>query len=368
MGVSMRGSEIGSGSLFSYVDLEARVPQGHALRTIRVVVNEALARLNDDFEAIYVPTGRPSIPPEQLLRALLLQAFYSVRSERQLMEQLDYNLLFRWFVGLGVDDAVWDVTVFTKNRDRLLGGEIAAKFFVAVLADARVKGLLSDEHFSVDGTLIQAWASLKSFRPKNGSGAPPAPGRNGERDFHGEKRSNETHRSTTDADARLFRKGDGQASRLCFIGHLLMENRNGFAVDAELTRASGAAERRAAIAMAEALPAGHKTLGADKGYDARDFVMELRELGITPHVAQNAYETETARRRSAIDGRTTRHDGYALSQKKRKRIEEIFGWLKTVAGLRQTRFRGLARVHMAFTFALAAYNLIRLPKLLATSA
>jgi IS4 transposase len=258
--------------------------------------------------------------------------------------------------------------VFTKNRDRLLGGEIAAKFFAAVLDDGRVKGLLSDEHFSVDGTLIEAWASLKSFRAKDGSGEPPAPGRNGERDFHGERRSNETHRSTTDDDARLYRKGDGQASRLCFMGHVLMENRNGLAVDAALTRAAGSAERLAALAMAEALPAGHKTLGADKAYDTRDFVMELRELGITPHVAQNAYETATARRRSAIDGRTTRHDGYALSQQKRKRIEEIFGWLKTVGGLRQTRFSGLERVRMAFTFALAAYNLIRLPKLLGAAA
>ena len=258
--------------------------------------------------------------------------------------------------------------MFTKNRDRLLGGEIANKFFGAILDDARIEGLLSDEHFSVDGTLIQAWASMKSFRPKDGSGEPPAQGRNGERDFKGEKRSNETHRSTTDDDARLFRKGDGQASRLCFIGHVLMENRNGLAVDAELTRAANSAERLAALAMAENLVAGHKTLGADKGYDTHDFVMEVREFGITPHVAQNAYETATAQRRSAIDGRTTRHPGYALSQKKRKRIEEIFGWLKTVGGLRQTKFRGLARVRMAFTFALAAYNLIRMPKLSGASA
>jgi transposase len=359
----MRGGEVRSGSLFSYVDLEARVPRSHPLRTIRALVDVALARLDGDFEAIYAPIGRPSIPPEQLLRALLLQAFYTLRSERQLMEQLDYNLLFRCFVGLGVDDPVWDVTVFTKNRDRLLGGEIASKFFAAVLDDARLKGLLSDEHFTVDGTLIQAWASLKSFRPKDGSGEPPAPGRNGERDYKGEKRSNETHRSTTDDDARLFRKGDGQASRLCFIGHVLMENRNGLAVDTELTRAAGAAERLAALAMAENLPAGRKTLGADKGYDTHDCAMEVRELGITPHVAQNAYETATARRRSAIDGRTTRHPGYPLSQKKRKRIEEIFGWLKSIGGLRQTKFRGLGRVRMAFTFALAAYNLIRMPKL-----
>lgn len=364
----MRGGEVRSGSLFSYVDLEARVARSHPLRAIRAIVDAALANLDADFEAIYAPIGRPSIPPEQLLRALLLQAFYTVRSERQLMEQLDYNLLFRWFVGLGIDEKVWDVTVFTKNRDRLLGGEIASKFFAAVLDDARIAGLLSDEHFSVDGTLIQAWASLKSFRAKDGSGAPPSPGRNGERDFKGEKRSNETHRSTTDDDARLFRKGDGQQSQLCFIGHVLMENRNGLAVDAELTRAAGSAERLAALAMAENLPARHKTLGADKGYDTHDFVMELRELGITPHVAQNAYETATARRRSAIDGRTTGHAGYAVSQKKRKRIEEIFGWLKTIGGLRQTRFRGLDRVRMAFTFALAAYNLIRLPKLVAKTA
>ena len=269
---------------------------------------------------------------------------------------------------LGIDDPVWDVTVFTKNRDRLLGGEIATKFFGAVLDDARIEGLLSDEHFSVDGTLIQAWASMKSFRPKDGSGEPPGPGRNGECDFKGEKRSNETHRSTTDDDARLFRKGGGQASQLCFIGHVLMENRNGLAVDAELTRAAGSAERLAALAMAENLPAGDKTLGADKGYDTHDFVMELREIGITPHVAQNAYATETARRRSAIDGRTTRHEGYALSQKKRKRIEEIFGWLKTIGGVRQTRFRGLDRVRMAFTFALAAYNLVRMLKLVAKTA
>ena len=232
-----------------------------------------------------------------------------------------------------MDDPVWDVTVFTKNRDRLLDGEIASKFFAAVLDDARVKGLLSDEHFSVDGTLIQAWASLKSFRPKDGSGKPPAPGRNGERDFKGEKRSNETHRSTTDDDARLFRKGDGQQSQLCFIGHVLMENRSGLAVEAELTRATGTAERLAALAMAENLRASPKTIGADKGYDTHDFVMELRELGITPHVAQNAYDAGTARHIQAIDGRTTRHDGYAGSQKKRKRIEEIFGWLKTIGGL-----------------------------------
>jgi transposase len=367
LGLAMRGAEEQAGSLFSYVDLEARVPRGHPLRAIRAIVDEALAALSADFDALYAPIGRPSIPPEQLLRALLLQAFYTVRSERQLMEQLDYNLLFRWFVGLGVDDAVWDSTVFTKNRDRLLDGEVAAKFFATVLDHARVCGLLSDEHFSVDGTLIRAWASMKSFRPKDGAGKPPALGRNGERDFRGERRSNETHRSTTDEDARLFRKADGQASQLCFMGHVLMENRNGLAIDVALTRAAATAERITAQAMAEALPPGRKTLGADKGYDTGDFVMELRELGITPHVAQNAYETDRAKRRSTIDGRTTRHAGYTLSQTKRKRIEEVFGWLKTIGGCRQTRFRGLARVAMAFTLALAAYNLIRMPKLLAAA-
>ena len=364
----MRGPDRRTEGLFSYVSCERRVPAEHPLRAILPLVDGVLANLSPEFQQLYAVNGRPSIPPEKLLRALLLQAFYSVRSERQLMEQLDYNLLFRWFVGLGVDDAVWDVTVFTKNRDRLLDGAIAAKFFAAVLARPELTALLSDEHFSVDGTLIQAWASMKSFRPKDGSGEPPAPGRNGARDFKGEKRSNDTHRSTSDADARLFRKGDGEASRLCFIGHVLMENRNGLAVGGVLTRAAGTAEPLAALHLAKDLPPGPKTLGADKGYDRRDLVMELRELGVTPHVAQNAYATERATRRSAIDGRTTRHPGYALSQKKRKRIEEIFGWLKSVGGCRQTRFRGLDRVGMAFTMALAAYNLIRIPKLLAQAA
>jgi transposase len=364
----MRGPDRRTEGLFSYVSCERRVPAEHPLRVILPLVDGVLAGLSGEFQQLYALNGRPSIPPEKLLRALLLQAFYSVRSERQLMEQLDYNLLFRWFVGFGVDDPVWDVTVFTKNRDRLLEGEIAAKFFAAVLTRPELEPLLSDEHFSVDGTLIQAWASMKSFRPKDGSGARPAPGRNGERDFKGEKRSNETHASTTDGDARLFRKGDGEVSRLCFMGHVLMENRNGLAVGGVLTRAAGTAEPLAALQLADALQPGSKTLGADKGYDRRDFVMELRELGVTPHVARNAYATERATRRSAIDGRTSRHPGYALSQKKRKRIEEIFGWLKSVGGCRQTKFRGLDRVGMAFTMALAAYNLIRIPKLLAQAA
>ena len=301
----MRGPDRRSEGLFSYVSCESRVPADHPLRAVLPLVDGVLSGLSPAFQQLYAVNGRPSIPPEKLLRALLLQVFYSVRSERQLMEQLDYNLLFRWFVGLGVDDPVWDVPVFTKNRDRLLEGEIAAKFFAAVLARPELQALLSDEHFSVDGTLIQAWASMKSFRPRDGSGEPPAPGRNGERDFKGERRSNETHSSTSDPDARLFRKGDGAASRLCFIGHVLMENRNGLAVGGVLTRAAGTAEASAALHLAQGLPRGPKTLGADKGYDSRDLVLELRELGITPHVAQNAYVTERASRRSTAARRGT---------------------------------------------------------------
>jgi IS5 family transposase len=299
-----------------------------------------------------------------LLRAMLLQAFYSIRSERQLMERLEFDLLFRWFVGLGVDEPVWDHSSFSKNRDRLLAGDIAAKFLAAVLAQPRVKRLLSSEHFSVDGTLIEAWASIKSFKPKDGPGGNDDPGgsRNAPADFKGQKRSNATHASTTDPDAMLYRKGPGMEARLCFIGHGLMENRNGLIVGTRLTRVSGHAERLAALDLIA--PHGDRpravTLGADKGYDAKDFVMELRELNVRPHIAQNS-----SRRRSAIDQRTTRHRGYALSQRVRKRIEEAFGWIKTVAGLKKTRFRGLARVDLAFTFAAAAYNLVRLPKLLA---
>ncbi|MEX0758373.1 MAG: IS5 family transposase, partial [Tistlia sp.] len=310
--------------------------------------------------------GRPSIAPERLLRAMLLQAFHSIRSERQLMERLEYDLLFRWFVGLGVDDAVWDHSSFSKNRDRLLEGDIAARFLAAVLAQPRVRRLLSSEHFSVDGTLIEAWASLKSFKPKDRGDSPPdgdggAGRRNATVDFKGRKRSNETHASTTDPDALLYRKGPGMEARLCFIGHGLMENRSGLIVDTRLTKVSGHAERLAALEMIEAHGDRPRaiTLGAGKGYDTKDFVMELRELNVRPHVAQN-----TSGRRSAIDGRTTRHAGYATSQRIRKRIEEAFGWIKTVACLRKTRFRGRARVDLAFTFATAAYNLVRLPKLL----
>jgi transposase len=339
------------------------VPAGHPLRSILTVADAALAALSGDFQQLYAVNGRPSIPPEKLLRALLLQAFYSVRSERQLMEQLDYNLLFRWFVGLSVDDPVWDVTVFTKNRDRLLQGEIAAKFLRAVLAQPRVKALLSDDHFSVDGTLIQAWASMKSFRPKDGSGDPPAPGRNGERDFHGERRSNETHASTTDPEAKLFRKGRGKEAKLCFLGHLVMENRHGLLVDGRVSEANGTAERDLAQAMLADLPGRHKiTVGGDKGFDTAGFVAALKGLNVTPHVAQN-----TANRRSAIDGRTTRHPGYAVSQRIRKQIEEGFGWIKEVALQRRARHRGKAKVGWQFTLAAAAYNLIRLPRLLVTA-
>ena len=360
----MRGGDERSGELFSYIDLEKRVRSDHPLRAIRTIANEALTALGREFAALYTPIGRPSIAPEKLLRAMLLQAFYSIRSERQLMERLEYDLLFRWFVGLGVDDATWDHSTFSKNRDRLLEGDIAAKLLSAVLAQPRVKRLLSSEHFSVDGTLIEAWASMKSFKPKDGSGdEPPAGGgRNAAADFHGQKRSNETHASTTDPDARLYRKGPGKEAKLCFIGHGLMENRSGLLVDACLSEADGHAERVAALHMIE--PRADRprpiTLGGDKNFDTADFVNQLRSMNVTPHVAQN-----TSGRRSAIDRRTTRHAGYVVSQRMRKRIEEAFGWIKTVAGQTKTKFRGVDRVGWAFTLAAAAYNLVRLPKLLA---
>lgn len=359
----MRGSDERTGELFSYVDLEARVRPDHPLRAIRAIVNAALEQLQPDFAALYSKMGRPSIAPEKLLRAMLCQAFYSIRSERQLMDRLEFDLLFRWFVGLGIDDAVWDHSVFSKNRDRLLDGDIAAKLLSAVLSQARVKQLLSSDHFSVDGTLIEAWASMKSFRPKDRTDDPPGGGgRNEQADFHGQKRSNETHMSTTDPDARLYRKGVGKEAKLSFMGHGLMENRSGLLVDACLTPANGHAERMAALVMIErhADRPRRITLGADKAYDTQDFVNELRSMGVTPHVAQN-----TNGRRSAIDGRTTRHRGYGVSQRIRKRIEETFGWIKTIAGQDKTVFRGLDRVDFAFTFAAAAYNLVRLPKLLA---
>lgn len=357
----MRGSDAVAGSLFSYVDVEKRVRADHPLRVIRSVVNATLSAMSAEFDALYSPFGRESIPPERLLRALLLQAFYTIRSERQLVERIEFDLLFRWFVGLGVDDPVWDATTFTKNRDRLLAGEIATRFLAAVLAQPKVKALLSTEHFSVDGTLLEAWASTKSFRAKDGSGPPTDPGRNGEQDFHGQKRSNDTHASTTDPDARLYRKGCGKEAKLCFMGRALMENRHGLIVGATATHASGHAERRAAQHLIEphADRTQRVTVGGDKGFDTQDFVAEMREINVTPHVAQNDNG-----RRSAIDGRTTRHPGYAVSLRIRKRIEEAFGWAKTVAGLRKARHRGLPKIDWQFTFAMAAYNLVRLPKLL----
>jgi transposase len=360
----MRGTDERSGSLFSFVDLETRVPKDHPLRAIREIANAALLDLSGEFQAMYAPFGRPSIPPEKLLRASLLQAFYTIRSERQLMERLEFDLLFRWFAGLGIDDAVWNHSVFSKNRDRLLASDIAAKFMAAVLTQPNVRQLLSNDHFSVDGTLVEAWASMKSLKPKNGDREPPAGGgRNEEVDFRGEKRSNQTHGSSSDPDAMLYRKGSGMEAKLCYIGHTLMENRNGLLVDARLTRVSGHAERLAALDMIE--PRADRpqaiTLGGDKGFDAADFVMELREINVTAHIARNTT------RRSAIDGRTTRHPGYAASQRIRKRIEEGFGWIKTIAGLRKTKYRGLEKVRWAFTLAAAAYNLIRLPKLMATA-
>jgi IS5 family transposase len=302
-----------------------------------------------------------------LLRATLLQAFFSVRSERQLMEQIDYNLLFRWFVGLPMDAGVWHPTVFTHNRDRLMAADVAREFLGALMSLEAVKGLLSCDHFSVDGTLIEAWASMKSFRPKDGSGEPPGPGRNGERNFRKEKRSNETHASTTDPDAKLYRKADGRESRLCFMGHVLMENRNGLAIDAALTQATGTAEREAALAMLDRKRTRGRriTLGADKAYDVTGFVGDLRRRNVTPHIAINGAVSKLGKaRKTAIDARTLRHAGYAVSQRIRKRIEEVFGWVKKPGGLAKAKVRGTPKVEAAFTFTVIAYNLIRIPKLL----
>tara|TARA_R100001244_G_scaffold69973_1_gene56944 strand:- start:14 stop:1201 length:1188 start_codon:yes stop_codon:yes gene_type:complete len=391
-GVKMRGTDEKSGSLFSYVDLEERIPAKHPLRKIRQVVNDALASLDGDFASLYVDFGRPSIAPERLIRASLIQILFSVRSERQLMEQMQYNLMFRWFVGLGIDDPVWVPTVFTKNRDRLLTTDMSRKVMTAILAHREVAPLLSDEHFSVDGTLIKAWASMKSFQSKagvtppdnEGPDDPPTPSiapdnqptqsepktkpmprpnhrnRNAEVDFKGEKRSNATHASTTDPEARLYKKSPGTGATLCFMGHALMENRHGLVVQGDLTQADGHAERRAALDMVHRHSPGSTrrlTLGADKGYDAAEFVSNLREACVTPHVAQKS-------RYSAIDGRTTRHQGYALSIKHRKRIEEVFGWAKTVGGMAQTVYRGVERVRSRFILTMAANNLARLPRLL----
>jgi len=367
----MRGVDERSGSLFSYVDLEARVRGDHPLRVIRGIANAALNELSGEFAALYARLGRPSIAPEKLLRAMLLQAFYGVRSERQLMERVEFDLLFRWFVGLGVDDAVWDHSSFSKNRDRLLEGEIAAKFLQAVLARPAVKRLLSSEHFSVDGTLIEAWASIKSFRRKDGGDKDgDGPGRNAERSFHKEKRCNATHESTTDPQARLYKKGDGQPARLCYMGHALMENRHGLAVGGAVSQASGTAEREQALALIDRLRPGRRiTLGADKAYDVTAFVHELRARSVTPHIAIDGHLSKTGKpRKTAVDARTTRHVGYGISQRCRKRIEEVFGWIKSSAGLAKVKLRGCVRVDAAFTLALAAYNLVRLPKLLAAPA
>ena len=401
----MRGSDSQNGSLFSYVNLEERIPARHPLRKIKGVVDAALVDLDADFAPLYAVDGRPGIAPERLLRAALVQILFSIRSETQLMEQMQYNLLFRWFVGLSIDEPVWVPTVFTKNRDRLLNADIARKLMAAILAHEKVAPLLSDDHFSVDGTLVEAWASFKSFKPKAASGAeppdggPPPPGaknaggtsttetaaktdtadgsskmtttettsatieigRNVERDWRGQTWSNATHASVTDPDARLYRKAKGKPAQLCYMGHALTENRNGFVVEATLTHADGTAERTAAIDMLDALDPGSTrriTLGADKGYDTTDFVADLRRMCVTPHVAAKA-------KGSAIDGRTTRHAGYAVSQRKRKLVEEPFGWGKTVGPLRKTMLRGLDRVRTQFTLTMAAYNLAKLPRLVA---
>jgi len=362
---TMRGDDQQQAAMFSYISPETRVPQEHPLRAIRRMVDQVLAELSPQFDRLYARTGRPSIAPEKLLRALLLQVLYTVRSERLLMEQLDYNLLFRWFVGLNMDDAVWDATVFTKNRERLLAGHIAQAVFERVLAQAREHALLSDEHFTVDGTLIEAWAGQKSFKQKGAPVPPPDDPGNPTVDFHGARRTNDTHASTTDPEARLYKKARGQEAKLCSLGHVLMENRHGLAVQSRVTQATGTAEREAAPEMMGMVTARSRrvTLGADKAYDTTEYVQVLREHRVTPHVAQN-----TTRRESAIDGRTTRHPGYEISQRKRKRIEEIFGWLKTVALMRKTRHRGVRRVGWMFTFATAVYNLVRMRNLLGAAA
>ena len=358
----MRGEDHQQNHVFSYLSPEMRVRPDHPLRTIRAMVDEVLSRLSRRFDSMYAKVGRPSIAPEKLLRAQLLQMLYSIRSERLLMEEMDYNLLFRWFVGLNADDAVWDATVFTKNRDRLLQADVAKEFLAQVVAQASGQGLTSDEHFTVDGTLLEAWAGAKSFQPKDKKQPPPDDPGNPTVNFRGERRSNETHASKTDPEALLARKGQGKESKLSYCGNLLVENRNGLIVDAEVFQANGTAERDAALVMLEKLPGGQPvTVGGDKGFDTRDFVQECRNLGVTPHVAQNHARPGG----SAIDNRTTRHPGYAVSQRKRKRIEECFGWLKTIALMRKVRHHGVCKVDWIFTFACAAYNLVRMRNLAA---
>jgi transposase len=358
----MRGEGEDPQPMFSYITAAQRVPQDHPLRRVRAMGDEALRALSPEFSRLYAKIGRPSIPPERLLRALLLQYFYGIRSEGLLMEQLDYNLLFRWFVGLSMDDAVWDVTVFSKNRDRLLAGDIARRFLEQVVAQARDHGLASDEHFSVDGTLIEAWASQKSFKKKDDTGkGSGGGGRNVEVDFRGEKRCNQTHESTTDPQARLYRKARGHEAKLAYLGHVVIENRNALVVGCEVTEALGQhMEREAAARLMAEIPRKQRaTVGADRAYDTSGLVVAMRQQGVTPHVAQN----DTARR-SAIDGRTTRHAGYRVSQIMRKVVEHPFAWIKSVAGLWQVKHRGRAKVDWNVTFAMAAYNLIRMRNLL----
>jgi len=360
----MRGTDQQQSHVFSYISPEQRVRKDHPLRPIRTTVDEILKQLSPQFNKMYAKVGRPSIPPEQLLRAQLLQLLYSVRSERLLMEEMDYNILFRWFVGLNLDDPVWDATVFTKNRDRLLEAEVAKEFLARVVGQARAKGWTSDEHFTVDGTLLEAWASVKSFQPKDKKSSPPSddPG-NPTVNFRGEKRTNQTHESETDPDALLARKGAGKEAKLSYSGNLLVENRNGFIVSSMVWEATGTAERDAAMAMLQQVPGtGRVTVGGDKGFDTAEFVRECRNMRVTPHVAQNL-----TRRGSAIDGRTTQKAGYRISQKKRKRIEECFGWLKTIALLRKVLHRGTLKVDWMFTFACAAYNLVRMRNLMAAA-
>jgi transposase len=362
----MRGHDTQQAGLFSYLSPEERVPATHPLRPIRQYVDTALTALSPQLEQLYAGTGRPAIAPEKLLRALLLQVLYSLRSERLLMEQLQYNLLFRWFVGLDLDAPVWDVTVFTKNRDRLLAGKVATAFFEQVLAQAKAHRLLSDEHFTVDGTLLEAWAGQKSFKRKTDAAPVPPPDDPGNPsvDFRGERRTNATHASTTDLEARLYKKASGQEAKLCFLGHVLMENRHGLVVNTRLTQATGTAEREAALALIRERSGRQRvTVAGDKNYDTQAFVQDLRALQVTPHVAQH-----TTNRARAIDGRTTRHPGYTVSQQKRKRVEEIFGWLKTVGLLRKVKLRGVRRVGWLFTFAAAAYNLVRIRNLVARTA
>jgi transposase len=358
----MRGADQQQNHIFSYLSPEARVRKDHPLRAIRAMVDEVLAQLSRHFNSMYARVGRPSIAPEKLLRAQLLQMLYSIRSERLLMEELDYNLLFRWFVGLNADDDVWDATVFTKNRDRLLEADVAKEFLAQVVEQARGQGLTSDEHFTVDGTLLEAWAGAKSFQPKDKKQPPSDDPGNPTVNFRGEKRSNDTHESKTDPESLLARKGEGKESKLSYSGNLLVENRHGLIVDADVFQANGTAERDAALVMAERIPGTKRvTLGGDKGFDTQGFVAECRNLQVTPHVAQN----DARPGGSAIDNRTTRHPGYAISQRKRKRIEECFGWLKTIALMRKVRHRGVCLVHWIFTFACAAYNLVRLRNLTA---